>query len=369
MGAFALSEKILIITDNYRKITFSSLLSLYSTDFINPDHLNSVKILNYDAAIIDFKEPAKNIEISNILRSIDSWLPLLIITTFAFPDEYLDFVKINGYGQIRMLIWRENYPEEIIKYIQCLIHPGYPNAESEIALVFPVYDEKSQYNNLFSLIENVKILIERSLNNIFIYLVDINCHDHIESLINELENDISLNKDAIKSQMKIIYKKADNYLDALRSIDSQIMIFIDTDKQYNISDISKIVNILGLGYFDMIIGSNLKAPESLKNNINLMEKPLVNSLLPEGITYSENGLIGMNSTASNYILSLLKQDTGTPIDLELLYIAKLLKLRVLQISVDSIQKENIVPLRVNSFALIKSIRRLKALKINKFKNA
>jgi hypothetical protein len=100
-----------------------------------------------------------------------------------------------------------------------------------------------------------------------------------------------------------------------------------------------------------------------------MSKPLINSLLPEGITYSENGLIGMNTTASNYILSLLKQDTGTPIDLELLYISKLLKFRVLQIPIDFIQMGNIVPIKINSFSLIKSIRKLKGLKISKFKSA
>lgn len=364
-----MSEKILIITDNYRKINFSSLLSFYSVEFITQDHLNSDMIFSYNAAIIDFKEPSKNMEICNVLRSVNSWLPLLIITDFAFPDEYLDFVKINGYGQIRILIWRENYPEEIIKYIQCLIHPGYPDADAEIALILPVYDEKSQYSNLLSLIENVNILIERSLNNIFIFLVDINFQNNIENLINRLENDESFNNDTIKSQIKLVYRKAANYLDALRSIDSQIMILIDTDKQYNISDISKIVNILKLGYFDMIIGSNLKSAESLKNNINLMSKPLINSLLPEGITYSENGLIGMNSTASNYILSLLKQDTGTPVDLELLYISKLLKLRVLQIPIDCIQMGNIVPIKINSLSLIKSIRKLKGLKISKFNSA
>ena len=364
-----MNEKILIITDNYRKINFSSLLSLYSTDFINPDQLNSLRILNYDAAIIDFKEPAKNIETSNILRSINSWLPILVITDFAFPDEYLDFMNIHGYGQIKMLIWRENYPEEIIKYIQCLIHPGYADAKSEIALVLPIYDAKSQYNNLLSLIENVNILIEKSLNNIYIYLVNINCENNIENLINKIEKNTALNNDTIKSQIKLVYRKADNYLDALRSIDSQIMILIDTYKQYNISDISKIVNILKLGYFDMIIGSNSKSDEYLKNNINIMEKPLINSLLPEGITYLENGLIGMSATASNYILSLLKQDTGTPIDLELLYISKLLKFRVLQIQIDFIQKENIVPIKTNSLSLIKSIRRLKGLKVSKFKSA
>ncbi|MDF2879856.1 MAG: glycosyl transferase family 2 [Clostridiaceae bacterium] len=366
-----MSEKILIITDNFRKITFSSLLSFYSIDFINPDHLHAIKLLNYDAAIVDFNEAAKNIEISNILRSVNPWLPLLIIYDLPSPSEYLDFAKVNGFGQISMLIWRQNYPEEIIKYIQSLIHPGYPNVEAGIALVLPIYDMNVQFSNLLSLIENVKILIEKSLNNIFIFLVDINNHNNIEDLINKFKNNESFDDAGSNSSFSLNYVKSDNYLDSLRSIDSQIMIFIDTDKQYNIADISKIINILKFGYFDMIIGSNLnnsKPADSLKNNINLISKSLINSMLPEGITYSENGLIGMNSTTSNYILSLLKQDTGTPMDLEMLYISKLLKFRVLQIPIDFIQKENLVQKKINSLFLIKSLRKLKGLKISKFKS-
>lgn len=366
-----MSERILIVTDNIREIMFSSLLSFYSIDFINRDDLHSMKILSYDAAIVDFNDITTNINIGNAIRSINPSLSILIINDFTSPYNYLDFTKICGFGLLSILTWRKDYPEEIIDYIQALIHPGYPNNQSAIALVMPIYNGNAQFNNILSIIESAKILIEKSFNNMLIFLVDINNQSNVEDLILKLKNNNCLKNTDSNSKLSLNYRKADNYLDAIRSINSQIMILMDTDKQYNIDDIAKIINILKFGYYDMVIGSQYSDPNSTdvsKQNIKFIAKSLINSLLPEGIIYCENGLIGLNSTTSNYILSYLKQDTGAPIDIEVLYISKLLKFRVLQIPIKFVKKEAFTTANINSLSLIKSLRKLKNLNINKLKN-
>jgi glycosyltransferase involved in cell wall biosynthesis len=367
-------EKILIITDFKKAIPYESIITFYELNIINSNSIDSITEITEPVVIIDVEKVSDGIEITNRLRNINPSSNVLLINNFLSPAEHLILTKIKGYGKTKILRWRRTYPDEILINVQDLLHPEFPSKISDIAIIIPVYNEESRFEKVYSFIQKLKFLLDESFTNATIYFVNDGSKDNTQKLINKLleveheetttiSNYFQLNTYELEQNTR----KAGTYLEGLRSINASVMIFVDADDSFEIGDIAKMINILNIGYYDIVVGTKDFSATNrsiLRRLISFFKRLLTKPLLPKGIYDSQTGLKGINANCSKMLLPYLHDNTGLAIDLEMMYIAKKLNFRALQLPVKCIDQEgshvNIVK---DSIAFLKII--LKLLTVNK----
>jgi glycosyltransferase involved in cell wall biosynthesis len=186
----------------------------------------------------------------------------------------------------------------------------------------------------------------------------------------DLKNANCIYDDDTISYNKLEYntKKAGTYIEAINSIRANIIVFADADDSFEVDDISLMINMLKLGYYDIIVGTKdlTSTNRSIKRKIISFFKRLITKpFLPKGITDSQTGLKAMNWSSAQYILPYLHENMELAIDLEILNIAKKLNFKVLQVPVKCTDREGShVGVFKDSIKFMKNLTNL----IRKYKN-
>lgn len=367
-----MNNKILIVTDGKRNIKYNDILTFYDNDIFNLDKLNFIKEFVYSMVIIDASDPIKCTDAGNIIRLSNMWIPILIVvdvkTSLKTELYYLNSIK--GLGQIKLLRWKEKYPYEIVDGVQNILKPMYYIKPYNIAVVIPVYNEESRISYVYDFISKIKIMIEKGFTNASIFFLNDGSTDETDGLVNKILKHYKENVEWIDDKASISYykldyntKKAGTYIQALSYIRADTIIFVDSDDSFKIEDISLMLNIIKLGYYDMVIGTKDKTAEDrniVRRIISFLKRHITKPLLPNKVDDSQTGLKVMSWNCAKYILPYLHWDMQLAIDLEMLYIAKKLNFRVFQLAVKCIDREgshvNIVK---DSFKFVKNIFKIK----------
>jgi len=363
-----MSENILICTDKSRDIDYDSLLTFYS--FKEEKDNAECNIENMDLIIIDQGSIKKSFDIANGFREKDPSISLLIISDFEKPSDRFFFTKIKGYGQIRMIHLRKEFDEDLLEIIQSLLHPEYPSKRADIAIILPVFNEEQRFQNVFNFVIKLRKLIEDSFINASIYFINDGSKDRTQELVRKLseeqfeDSEIVGRKNLINTyNLKMNTRKAGTYIESIKSIDADILVFVDADDSFQIEDIALMINILNEGYYDMVIGSkdfDAEDRKLIRRMMSFAKRTLTKRMLPKGVYDSQTGLKAMKSETAKHIIPYLHNDTGLAIDLEILYLAKKMDFRVLQIPVKIIDREGShVDIVKDSIAFFKNIFRIR----------
>ena len=355
----------MILIPEKSDIPFSDILSFY--ELTTRDDEEGIK--QSKTAVIEHEDEAKTLERAHHLRTIDPALPLLILIRFASERNSLLIRKIPGYGPVRILHYRKEYTEQILEGIEGLLHQEYPTERKDIALILPVYNEAQRIDNVYDFLQKLRLLMEKSFLNSTIYFVNDGSSDNTSQLIDRLieqeSNDVEiLQKDPFFSIRNLSEntRKAGTYIGGIQQIKADILIFADADDSFVIEDIAKMINILHEGYFDMVVGTKDLSAENrppIRKLMSFAKRVLTKFLLPEGVYDSQTGLKALNSVCARHILHHLHADTGLAVDLEMLYLARILRFRVLQLPVTCIDREGShVDIIHDSINFIKNIIRI-----------
>ncbi|AAK80363.1 glycosyltransferase [Clostridium acetobutylicum] len=376
-GGRKMDNKILIITDGKRNIPYKEVITFYDIDIFNMDKLNFIKEISHSLVIVDTDSSSKCITIGNIIRLSNMWIPILIVVNAktSLTEEFQYLNDIKGLGQIKILRWKGKYPYEIVDNIQSILKPMYFIKPSDIAVVIPIYNEAARINYVYDFISKIKIMIEKGFTNASIFFLNDGSTDQTEELVNKLLEHYRENVEWIDDKASISYykldyntKKAGTYIEALSYIRADTIIFVDSDDSFKIDDIALMLNIIKLGYYDIVIGTKDKTADDrnlARRIVSFFKRFVTKPLLPCKIDDSQTGLKIMNWNCAKYILPYLHEDMQLAIDLEMLYIAKKLKFRVFQLPVKCTDREGShVNIIKDSLKFIKSIFKIKRLHRN-----
>ncbi|WP_052636062.1 glycosyltransferase [Peptoclostridium litorale] len=335
-----MKKNILVFSNTDRSRVYFRYLNLYNVEFYS----EGMDISGFGMAVIDFGSKGEAIAGANTIRSQKSNMPLLVVWDFEKKLPLNLFKNMEGYGVVNIHHYSENSIERLIDDVEATLHPQYPQRKNEMAIVIPVYNEKARMIHVKNFLEKTYSLVQEEFINACIYFVNDGSSDGTEKLIDDMvEEKISQSAYVFK---KLILsskslgrntKKAGTYIEAIKSINSDVILFVDADDSFSTSDISRLLNIVNEGYYDMAIGTKdetAKGRPLLRRGISSAKRALTAPLLPRGVYDSQTGLKAVSGNAARYIYPYLNEDSGLAIDLEILYVAKKLGLRVAQVPVD-----------------------------------
>ena len=355
----------MILVPEKSDIPFGDILSFYELKTQRDD----AAILQCRTAVIVHESEEETLKESTHLRSINPSIPLLILIRFASERNSLLLRKIPGYGPVRILHFRKEYPEQILEGIEGLLHQEYPTERKDIALILPVYNESERIENVYNFLQKLRLLMEEAFLNSTIYFVNDGSSDNTPQLIDRLikkENeDVEiLHKNPFFSIRNLSEntRKAGTYIGGIQQIKADILVFADADDSFIIEDIAKMINILREGYYDMVVGTKDLSAENrplIRRIMSFAKRLVTKNLLPEHVYDSQTGLKALNSVCARHILQHLHADTGLAVDLEMLHLAKKLRFRVLQLAVTCIDREGShIDIVRDSINFIKNIIRI-----------
>lgn len=338
-------EVIGILSDRSRNIEYKSLIGYYTAHFLD----KNIDIKDDLLVIIDLKSQDESIEVANRIREKSSSLPLLILVNYPNRTNIDILRSINGLGAVKILEYRERYKSSILLYSQSLIHPEYPGKKHDIAIIVPVFDEEQRFQNILNETAKLQELIENSFINSSIYFVNDGSRDDtlnlLKKMINAKKEEVNIvEKSPLFSAHNLIVntRKAGTYIEGIRNVDAEYIFFLDGDDSFIMEDIAKMINILQDGYYDFIVGTKDLTAEDRKPIRRLMsfvKRVLTKRLLPYGVKDSQTGLKGMRSIVAKTLLNNMHVQNGLAADLEMLYLAKKYRFRVLQLPVTCYDRE------------------------------
>lgn len=349
-----MNNHILIISDKKRSVDYSLLKSFYSEttmtrklmggkDELVP-FLNNIKLVIIDLNALK--------EVKQVMDKVNRYSPnmsYLIIQSFDAKNRH-DLIRFNkGFGQLRILSYRKEYPELLLEYINALIHPEYPVGASDIAIILPVYNEETRFQNVLNFFEKLEVLCNQSFVNATIYFVNDGSKDRTQELVSQIIERSKADSTTVSNisfanthQLTMNTRKAGTYIEGIKSIKADVLLFVDADDSFTIEDMAKMINIVREGYYEIVVGTKDLTAENrppIRKLMSFVKRQLTKSLLPHGVYDSQTGLKAMNGTAAKYIFPHLNISTGLAIDLEILHIAKKYQFRTLQIPVTCIDQD------------------------------
>lgn len=349
-----MNNQILIITNKKRNVDYSLLKSFYQFNIISSKvtgQKEKMKSLLKDKklVIIDVDSIKECKFLLNRINQYSLSMSFLIIQSFG--DKYRhELIRMNkGFGQIRILSYRPEYPERLIEFVNQLVHPEYPVGASDIAIILPVYNEETRFQNVVNFYQKLTVLCNESFINAIIYFVNDGSKDRTQELVEEIVNKVKDSTDLVSNisfanahQLTMNTRKAGTYIDGIKTIRADVLLFVDADDSFRIEDMAKMINIIREGYYELVVGTKDLTAENrppIRKLMSFVKRQLTRSLLPPGVYDSQTGLKAMNGTAAKYISPHLNVTTGLAIDLEILHMAKKFRFRTLQIPVQCIDQD------------------------------
>ncbi|ALP37841.1 glycosyl transferase [Paenibacillus sp. IHB B 3084] len=341
---------IAIFSDNHRAIDYPNVIYFYEYIQCEDQEVTSA----YEDAcccLIDYREPGQAVRVANQIRSRFPQMPLLLVTDVSHPFSDHHMVQITGIGRLRLLFWQANDNEEMLSEIQSLLYPEYSAKSRHIAFILSVYNEEQRFVHVKKFAERLQAFIRSHIVEGSIYLIDDGSHDGTNALIKALEAATDLSVNRINQNLSPLLqtrelgrntRKAGTYLEGMRTIGADYYVFVDADDSFFIEDIARMINVVRQGYYDVVIGTKDMTAENrslLRSVVSFGKRVISRPFLPTGVVDSQTGLKVMSSVAVKRMFPHLKEQLGLALDLEMMFIAKRLQLRVLQLPVKCIDRD------------------------------
>lgn len=344
-----MNELVLVVTDGTRQIAYNEILSFYTLRMASSEECLSTAELEVNTVVIDIGSDQKAFEKANSIRNLVPWMPILLVADFGKTMDNRCFSEIEGYGLTRVLRWRASFIDSMLDEVLGLLHPEYPSVKNDVAIVLPVYNEESRFNNVYNFVVKLRKLIDNSIANCCIYFINDGSHDRTQELVQKLVDQTRLDSNLIHNRPMVSgyslsynTRKAGTFIEALKTIDANIFILADADDSFEIEDIARMINLLQDGYYDLVAGTKDMTAENRafsRRIVSFLKRMLTKPFLPKGIYDSQTGLKALRRTAAINILPHLHEETGLAIDLELMYVAKKMNFRVCQLPVKCTDRE------------------------------
>ncbi len=332
------------VKDNSR-INYKKIPSIY--------HFTEVDISSFEhilAIVIDVNGLDKGLETINNCRQQDKHIPIIWLLDYKDHlniHHYLS--QVNGVGRLKTMPYGDEKLGRIDDLIESLLNPNLPVKKETIAFVVPVYNEANRFNHVRNFVKKIYDMKTSDVNNMSLYFIDDGSSDKSTELITELINQYEAENDTAMVMQPFTMrrlgkntKKAGTYIEAFQVIDADIIIFADADDGYEFEDITRMLNLLNQGYYDMIIGTKDLLSENrpgIRRFVSACKRLLTKVLLPKGVTDSQTGLKVFRKEMLSYILPSLNTTYGLAIDLKILNSAKKNRLRVYEMPVRFIDRD------------------------------
>lgn len=344
-----MKSRILIISDGSRGVPFESVINFFQCQIMPLPYLEQERVHDYSMVIVDLGSETATLQAVHSVRGKVPHMGILVMQDLFNPFELTLFRSIPGFGQFKVVAWKPTLGQKLTNLIQSIIHPEYPAVSSKIAIVLPLYNEESRFNHVSSFLGKLQTLIESSFINVSVYMVNDGSQDETQTLVETFrekflqQTDFILNVHFFSSySLEKNTRKAGTYIESLKSIDADTFVFVDADDSFLIDDIARMLNIVQAGYYDIVIGTKDMTSENrplARRMISFCKRTVTRPFLPKGVNDSQTGLKVLNHTAAQNILPHLHVSSGLAIDLEMMYLAKKLHLRVLQLPVLCMDRE------------------------------
>lgn len=341
-------ENLLIISEKRYKINYNSILNIYNYDIKRIDDEHDFK--NYDLLIVDISDHKKLSELINLAREKNEGIPILILSDYLNLFNHSILTKIDGIGMVKIFSITTGCEYKLLQKINSMLNPEYPSLIEEIAFILPVYNEEKRFKHVINFSKKLIKLIEMNLFNGKIYFINDGSSDGTVDLTKKLMEEIRKETNYIDDygyifihDLKNNTKKAGTYIDGIRNISADLLILVDADDSFNPSDISRMINIINEGYYDIIIGTKDMTGENrplVRKVLSFFKRLLTKGFLPKGVNDSQTGLKIIKAEAARYIFPYLDEKMEFAIDLEMMYLAKRFNFRVLQLPVKCIDRED-----------------------------
>lgn len=339
-------QSILVVTDH--DLPLQSLTAFYSCRVVSTADSQIEDLGPKPAvAVICANDDDTALRCAAHLRATNPALPLLFVTCNRDPHSLLP--RVSGHGPVKLLHQYAGDDDQLLHDVQALLHPEYPAQNRRIAIVLPVYNEESRFENVRNFCAKLRQKLAGAYPQITLFFVNDGSKDKTESLVAEVINQDSEGAQAIHANSPMEARtlgantrKAGTYIEGLKGIRADIIVFADSDDSFAVEDIASMINILGDGYWDMVIGTKDETAENrapIRRAISFGKRALTKPLLPAGVIDSQTGLKALSYSAASHILPHLHQHTGLAIDLEMVHVARKLNFRVLQLPVQCIDRD------------------------------
>lgn len=361
-------NKIMFLYEKEQDLKITNLLNLYELKSIKTDinYKFDTDNLSYELLIIKLGERNDIIEKANLFRMQRADIPIMIISDYYHSYDFNLIKEIKGYGQVKIFPLVREDSLKLIEAVNSMLNPHYPSKTENIAIVLPVFNEEERFHNVVSFVKKLNEFLEYGFLNARLYFINDGSSDNTnEMLIKMIEEEKTLSEFISDKgflsirELKENTRKAGTYIEGIKSIECDIMVFVDADDSFEVEDIAKMINILREGYYDMLVGSKDFTAEKrspVRKLMSFAKRSLTKSLLPNGVYDAQTGLKAMKFDTAKYIFPYLQVEQGLAIDLEMLYLAKKFKFRVMQMPVKCIDREGShVDIVRDSIRYIKSI--------------
>jgi len=321
----------------------------------------------FDLYIIDLIDMKESIQTLNDIRNVVEDIPVLWVIDPLQADEALEHLKsMNGKGRIKIEYRNAYDPQALMQAVALLIYPDLPTKRMTMDLFIPIFNEAHRIKYVREFAVKLRKLNALGYPYISIYFIDDGSNDDSNSFINDMIDAYHEENDAV--DFKVAFhliplhentRKAGTYMEAFRIATSDIIIFADADNAFNLDDISKLINIIEQGYYDIVIGTKDKTAEDrpfIRDVISTIKRIMTKPLLPKGVTDSQTGLKLFRGSVVKHILSQLDTKYGLAIDLKIIHVSKRLNLRVLEVPVYFKDREGShIDVLVDSVKFVKNI--------------
>jgi len=341
--------KLNVYKRSTRNIDYKNVLSFYDYELFQD---NNVLIKSDEDVIYIIDQTSMNdsLILANRIREKNQYAPLLILLDVTYKgDTHQDIQRINGLGKVSFTYHYTGESFQLIQQIEELVRPRNHNNLSEIAITIPVYNESGRLKHVEAFLLKLKDLIEKGGYSITVYLIDDGSSDStVEDLKATIEadleeNDVLYPKQLLNiKQLSLNTRKAGTYLEAFTTVDAEYIISVDADDSFRIEDIVKMIHMMKQGYYDMVIGTKDQSMETRKLSRKILsagKRRLTRMFLPKGVSDSQTGLKIYRKSTVLMMLPYLNVTYGLAIDLEILYLAKKMSLRVKELPVTIIDRE------------------------------
>jgi len=320
------------------KVDYQFYLSL--NEIIKKD----VLVTYVDMIIVDYMDLEESMRIIISLRKAKRSVPVLWIVAPLEASRALEMLsKLEGLGRIQLEYRNFNDMQGLLQSVALLLTPDLPTKRVSMDLFIPVFNEAHRMHYVKDFAQKLHNMHEMGFPFITIYFIDDGSDDDSDAFLGDMMDAYFENSDTV--DFKVAFKllklghntrKAGTYMEAFKVATSDLIIFVDADNAFKLHDISKLINIINQGYYDIVIGTKDKTAEDrplIRDLVSTLKRILTKPLLPKGVTDSQTGLKLFRGSVVKYILPQLNESYGLAIDLKIIHVAKKLNLRILEVPV------------------------------------
>lgn len=345
-------------------INYRNMLALYEIVDLNKE-IALIDLIICDVASIE--------ESKHELIKLRAKMPKVPVLWVVDPLEVVDALTylnyFEGLGRVQIEFRNHDDPEGIVQTVAMLLHPDLPTKRVTMDLFVPVFNEAHRMQFVKAFVKKLQQMHDMGYPYITIYFIDDGSNDNSELFLSDMIQAYYDDADSVefKAAFRLLKlpentRKAGTYMEAFRVSTADIVIFADADDAFDLKDITKLINIMHQGFYDIVIGTKDKTAENrpiIREVISMIKRMLTKPLLPKGITDSQTGLKVFRGPVVKPILVQLDKKYGLAIDLKIIHLAKKMNLRVVEVPVHFTDCEGShIDVIKDSFRFVKNIIRI-----------